>query len=110
MAEQQVNAAHVENAAAKELIIKQVLQLSPCIVPSHDGHKLLDYPCQHQLCKIIIWCLLILRPSSQSWLSGKKASSLLASLENSTEKAGDSAHTAGLKRGNLNDAPVVCVS
>lgn len=33
-AEQQVNSAHMENAAARVLIIKEALHLSPCIVLS----------------------------------------------------------------------------
>ena len=39
MAEQQVNAAHMEKAAARVLIIKDAPCLSSCIVPSRDGHK-----------------------------------------------------------------------
>lgn len=57
MAEQQVNDAH--KAAAIALIIKEAWHLSFCIVPSHDGHKLLDYPFHRLFGKIIIWCPLI---------------------------------------------------
>lgn len=49
MAEQQVNAAHMEKAAARVLIIKEARCPSSCIVPSHDGHKRVDYPFQRRL-------------------------------------------------------------
>lgn len=49
MAEQQVNAAHMEKAAARVLIIKEALCPSSCIVSSHDGHKRVDYPFQRRL-------------------------------------------------------------
>lgn len=71
MAEQQVNAARMGKAAARVLIIKEALHLSSCIVPSHDGHKLLDYPFQCRLGKTFICCPLIQRPSSKSLLSSK---------------------------------------
>lgn len=49
MAEQQVNAAHMEKAAARVLIIKEAPCPSSCIVSSYDGHKRVDYPFQRRL-------------------------------------------------------------
>lgn len=86
MAEQQVNAAHMEKAAARVLIIKEALRLSSCIVPSHDGHKRVDYPFRRRLGKIIICCPLIQRPSHKSLLSSKLhhcSQAMAASSENS---------------------------
>lgn len=85
MAEQQVNAAHMEKAAARVLIIKEDLRLSSCIVPSHDGHKRVDYPFQRRLRKIIICCPLIQQPSHKSLLFSKLhycSQAMAASSEN----------------------------
>ena len=86
MVEQQVTTVHMEKAAARELIIKEALRLCFCIVPSRDGHKRVDYPFQRRLCKIIICCQLIQRPSHKSLLSNKLhhcSQAMAASSENS---------------------------